>query len=313
MQPEDVKLPVPSLGTARRGEGVLVVQQNNQDKSLIISSINETLETMLGYAKGEVVSRRLETILGQREAQILEDDLEYHDDALDFGDIFSRIREVRLRRRMGDEIRINCTVSRLMSHGQNACFQLVIPNEHERLATTQLKEFIALNLEGRKELDAATNLPNHKTAKEFLSLLKNYISATNIKVVFAVIRVDRHQKSLARYGREACAQLLIHAANCCKTTFRAQDMVFALSDHTLGVMLFDISRESARVVFNRLRWKIRNHHIEFGGKSNFSITTCISFDMLGAESAEEVFERCELAIMGLDSNERNALIELNAV
>jgi len=288
------------------------VMQNNDDKSLIISGMNETLEAMLGYGPGEVLNRKVETILGAAAAAAIVDDLEYTDDAPDFGDLFPRIRDVRLRRRLGEEIKVNCTLSRLMSQGRNACFQIVIPNEHERLAGSKLSDFIALNLEGRKELDPATGLPNHKTAKEFLPLLRTYLAESEMDVVFAILRLDRHQKSLERYGKDACAKLLLHAYNCCRSTFRAEDMIFALSDHTLGVVLFDISRESARVVFNRLRWKIRNHRIEFGGKSDFSITTCIGFDMLVAESADEVFERCELAIMGLDASERNALIETGA-
>lgn len=310
MKTDEIELPVVKPSEARKGEGVLLLVQNNADKSVMITGMNETLEVMLGYGPGEMLNRRVEAILGINAGKTIADDLEYVDDAPDFGDLFPRIRDVRLRRRLGDEIKVNCTLSRIMSQGQNAVFQIVIPNETERLAGSKLRDFIALNLEGRKELDPATGLPNHKTAKEFLPLLKTFLGETEMDVVFAIIRLDRHKKSLERYGRDGTNRLLIHTANCCRSTFRADDMIFALSDHTLGVVLFDISRESARVVFNRLRWKIRSHRIEFGGKSDFSVTTCIGFDMLVVESAEEVFERCELAIMGLDVNERNALIEI---
>ena len=312
MKPNEMELPTSSVLEARKGEGLLIIIQNNNEKSLIISGINESLATLLGYANAELIDCKLETILGKDTAAAIADVLEFEEDAPDFGDVFARIREIKLRRRLGDEIRIECKLSRLLSQGQNACFQMVIPNELERISGTKLKDFLALNLEGRQQIDPATGLPDHQTAKEFLPLLKNYLGDSNIDIVFAVLRLDRHQKSLARYGREACAQLLLHASNCCRTTFRGDDMIFALSDHTLGVVLFDISRESARVVFNRLRWKIRNHRFEFGGKADFTITTCIGFDMLNVEEAAEVFDRCEKAIVALDGNERNALVELNA-
>ncbi len=302
----------PSLNplSARKGEGVLLVVQNNAEKTLTISSMNEVLETMLGYDAGEVLNRRVETILGSREAQAVADDVEYDENAPDFGDVFSRIREVRFRRRMGDEIRVNCTITRLMAQGANACFQIVIPNEHERVTSSKLSEFITLNLEGRKEIDPATGLPNHKTAKEFLPLLKNYFAETDTSIVFAMVRMDRHEKSVARYGREACTQLLMHVCQICRSTFRSEDLIFALSDSTLGIVLFDISHESARVVFNRLRWKIRNHRIAFGGKADFSISTCIGFDLLDLEDVSAAFERCEAVMNNLDANERNALIEI---
>jgi PAS domain S-box-containing protein len=310
MSTQELELPKLNTLAARRGEGMLVLVQNNQDKSVTINSINETLETMLGYGPSELINRKVETILGKNEAELIADDLEYDDSAADFGDIFARIRDVKLRRRLGDEIRVNCTLSRLMSQGQNAVFQLVVPNEQERIATDKLQEFINLSLDGRKELDPATGLPNYKTAKEFLPLLKSYFADSNVNIVFAMMRLDRFDKSVARYGEEACNQLLMHAYNCCRSTFRSHDLIFALSDRTLGVVLFDISRESARVVFNRLRWKIRNHRFAFGGKSEFSISTCIGFDLLDLEKTEAIFDRCEAAMAKLDANERNALVEL---
>lgn len=309
MKPEEIEPPVENALAARRGEGVLLVQQNNADKSLIISAINASLESLLGYDEGEVLNRRLEIILGKREAELMADDLEYSDDSPDFGDIFSRIRDVHLRRRTGDEIRVECTVSRLMAQGGNACFQLVIPNEHERVATTKLSDFIALNLEGRKQLDHATGLPDRHTANEFLPLLKNFFADADMNVVFAMLRMDRHEKSVARYGRDACSQLMLHVAHICQSTFRADDLVFVMSDSTLGVVLFNISPDSARVVFNRLRWKIRNHRFAFGGKADFSISTCIGFDSLDLEDVAGMFNRAEATMIAIDANERNILVE----
>ena len=312
MSTEEINPPIQNALAARRGEAVLLVQQNNADKSLIISGINEALETMLGYAKGEILERRLEIILGKREAQLIAEDLEYEDNGPDFGDIFPRIRDVRLRRRVGDEIRVECTLSRLMSQGENACFQIVIPNEHDRIVTTKLSDFIALNLEGRKALDPAVGLPNHNTAKEFLPLLKNFFAESDINVVFALMRMDRHDKSVARYGNEACAQLLLHVHHICRSTFRNDDLIFALSGSTLGLVLFNITPESARVVFNRLCWKVRNHRFAFGGKADFSISTCIGFDLLDLEDVSGMFERCEATMNALDANERNMLVEFKA-
>ncbi|MEJ0010127.1 MAG: DEAD/DEAH box helicase [Alphaproteobacteria bacterium] len=81
-----------------------------------------------------------------------------------------------------------------------------------------------------------------------------------------------------------------HVANCCRSTFRAEDLISALSDRALGLLLFDISRESARMVLNRLRWNVRNHVLSFGGKSDFSVTISIAFGMLGEKDRAAVIE-----------------------
>ena len=306
-QPMQASDPLPP---ARRGDGILVVLQNNADRTLAIRRMNADMEALLGLAPGQAVGLAFDGILGARTRQWLQEEMEYSDDAPDLGDILSRQRDIYLRRSDGQEIKVQCTLSRLLAEGLNASFQLKIPNEREAFSQQKIRDFIALNFDGRKEIDPASGLPNHHTAETFLPFLKNYLTESNLEASFAVIRIDRHAKSLARYGRDACVELLKHAANCCHAEFRTSDMVFALSDHTLGLLLFDIGRDSARVVLNRLRWNIRNHHIVFGGKSTFSVTVTICFDMLNAQSDDSLLARCEAAIAQVDIDDRNGLIEL---
>lgn len=296
--------------SGRRGDGVLVLVQDNEHRQLIVQRANEALCNLLGYAAGELDNGALESILGTRIAEALQEDLEYSDDAPDVGELLSRQREFRLRHRMGQELPVTITLSRLMAQGHHACFQLVVPNEVESRSQQQLRDFLKLNLEGRQTLDSITGLPDRGTARTYIDLLKNYTASNGMEAAFVVIRLDRHEKSLARYGKAACVQLIQHVANCCRSTFRAEDVVCVLSDHTLGMMLLDISRESVRVVLNRLRWSVRNHRIDFGGKSDFSITISLSFDMLDEHKGDTLLERCEDAVTKLDKDTRNYLIEL---
>ena len=297
-------------GEARRGEGSLIVLQNNELQSLTIHKINPVMEALLGYEADQLVSRDLSTILAPRTIAMLKEELEFKDDAPDLGEILVRQREIYLLHHKGHEVKAICTVTRMMAEGTSASFQLVIPNETEVLGRQKVRDFIALNLEGRKQLDEISGLPNKQTAVDFMPFLKNYLSESGIEASFSVIRVDRHAKNVARYGAEGAAHLLKHTANCCRAAFRSEDLIFALSDHTLGLLLFDISRESSRVVLNRLRWHIRNHHIEFGGKSSFSVTTTIAFDMLDEKNGDTVLTRCEEAIAQFNVDERNGLIDL---
>lgn len=297
---------------ARRGEAVLIVAQSDADKAIAIVAANALAEAMLGEDAGGLVGQPIQGVLGGGVQKIIDEDVEFIEGAPDFGDVFSRLREVKLRRRNGDEIPVSVRVSRLMAQGKNACFQLAITNEYERMNQQKLQEFIRMNLEGRKELDPATGLPDRNTARTFLPLLKSYFVEQDPRVVFAVVHLDRFDKSLQRYGKEACAQLLIQVNQWCRATFRSQDLIFALSDRALGIVLFDIGRESARVVLNRLRWQIRSQRFAFGGKSDFAITTSVGFDVLNLEQPLTVFDECVTAMNALDPNERNALVELSA-
>lgn len=294
----------------RKGDGVVVLLQNNEEKRLTIHGTNAIVANLLGYAEGELAGRDLVSILSQRLATMLDEDLEYADDAPDVGELLGRQREFKLRHRLGHEIAAPVTISRMMAQGHQACFQLVLPNERESRAQQNLKDFLVLNLEGRREMDDITGLPNRNTAETHLGLLKNYIAGNGMEAAFAVIRLDRHEKSLARYGAPACVELLKHTANICRSTFRTEDVICGLTDHTIGLILLDISRESARMVLNRLRWNIRNHRIVFGGKSDFSVTVSISFDMLDEHRGDTLLERCEDSAAALEVDARNVLVEL---
>lgn len=301
-----------NVAESRKNDAVIIVLQSNQDQSFIIHQMNSSAEDMLGFETGEMVGRRFETILAPRLAELLADEIEFYDDAPDLGDVLAKQREVRLRHQSGQELPVECKISRQMAVGSSACFRLAIPNEKEKLGQKKIREFLSLNLDGRKQLDEVLGVPNRATAEAFIPLLENYLAESGIEASLAILRLDRYEKSLGRYGKSGCVVQLQHMVNCCRSSFRSDDIVFVLGDNTLGVILFDISRESARLVFNRLRWKIRNHHIEFGGKSNFSVTTTIVFDMIGADRTTPLLAREEEAVAGLLADERNGLVELGA-
>lgn len=293
----------------RQGDGILIVTQDDARKQWYIRDINDQAADVLGYTPEELKNMPLDSVLGKRTADSLRDMVEFEPDAPDLQDVSVKVREFRLKHRLGDEFVSPVRFTRISSQDSNAWFQMVLPNERDQRAQKQIRDFLKLNLEGRLVIDETTGLPNRDTAKTFHDLLGNYLSSNNSQAAFAVLRIDRHQKSIERYGKDACVDLLKHTANCCRSAFREDDVVCTLNDHTLGLFLLDLPRESARVVLNRLRWLIRSHHIDFGGKSEFSVTVSIAFNML---TSEGVMEACEQSVGKLDQDERNHLIELSA-
>lgn len=294
---------------AREGEGVLLIVQNNLNQTLTIADLNEAAAEKLGFRPEELKGRRLEVVLGAKTAEYIADEIEFADDAPDLEEVLARQRVIRLRNQAGEEWQAACTISRVIAAEGHARFQLMIQNDREQLAQQKVKDFIALTLAGRQQLDEKTNLPDRATAAEFLPLLKNFLAESEIQAAFAVLRVDRFEKSVARYGRDGAITQLQHAAHCCRTTFRGDDLIFNLSDSSIGLVLFDISRESARVVLSRLRWGVRSNRINFGGKNDFAITVSVWFDMLD-DRTDSLLTRCEDAVKALGEDERNQLIEL---
>lgn len=294
----------------RKGEGVLVIVQDNASRQLTIDSMNERASARLGYPEGALNGRKLEVVLGQRTALVIDEDLEYDDDAPDMADVLSRQRELRLRDKAGKEFSVPTTIQRIMATDRNARFHLIMPDEVEGRARQQIADFLKNSLAGHTQIDAATGLPNRATAEAYLRSVGHFMAESNTQVGFAVLRLDRYEKSIARYGAQPTMQLVQHVANCCRSTFRSEDVICALNGPLLGLMLVDISRESVRVVLNRLRWNIRHHTLDFGGKADFSTTVSIAFGMLERDNSEQLLAQGEQAMSQLEADARNTLVEL---
>lgn len=299
----------PKADEGRRGDGLLLIAQDNQRRQLLIEAVNEAALNRLGYREEEIKERKLEVVLGHESALILEEELEYDEHSPDLADVLSRQRELRFRLRSGKEIAVACRINRLLAENRQHRFQLIIPNDREAKARQQLREFLKINLEGHQQLEPATGLPDRPSFDAFIGRVKGFSAESPMEVALAVLRVDRWEKSIARYGEQACKKLVQHVATVCKNTLRSEDVVAGMEDR-LGLMLIDISRDSARVVLNRLRWNIRSHTIDFGGKSDFSITVSLAFTMLSEENSARILSDCEAAVGKLEDDTRNALIEL---
>ncbi len=295
---------------SRKGDAIVLVSQDNTHRKLTIESLNASALVFLGYEEAELKGRKLEVLLGQQSALVLDEELEYDENAPDLADVLSRYRELRVRLRSGQEVSVPFRLNRLMAEHHQSQFQLILPNDRDVTARQKLRDFLKTNLEGHQQLDAITGLPDRATMQATIERIRNFSSENQAQVCVAVIRLDRWQKSIARYGHEQCQLLLKHIASQCRSTFRTEDVIAGLGD-SLGLILIDLSRESARVVLTRLRWNIGSHLMEFGGKSNFSNTISVAFAMLGDESGKEILRQCEAAITKLDHDTRNVLIELD--
>lgn len=292
------------------GDGVVTLTQDDARKQWYIQDVNDQAAEILGYRPDELKTLPLDTVLGKKTSDALRELVEFEPGAPDLGDAVLKIREFRLKHRSGDEFTAPVSLSRTESRDNLAWFQLVLPNEREQRAKTQMREFLKNQLEGSMVIDAATGIPDRETARLYFASLQNYLSTHEREAAFAILRMDRHPKAIARYGREACVTLLKHVINCCRSIFRTDDVVCVLNDHMVAIFLPDLHRDAARVVLNRLRWLIRSHRLDFGDKPDFSVTVSIAFSMLSGRDPEASLEDSEDILLALDQDERNQLIEL---
>lgn len=287
----------------------LVLCQNNEKQSVKIKEASEALAKTLGHLRSELEGMELREFLGQKTADALADLLEFDADARDVDAVLASIREFKLKHHNGEELVFAQKCYRLAPRDAQQWFQLSLKDERRQIEEQSLPQLLKKNLAGVYAEDEATGLANRATCERYLDQVANYVSTHSVKACFAVLRIDRYEKSRAQYGQLGADKLVQHIAQHCKGRFREEDLVSYLGDAHVGLLLMDTLEETSRIVLNRLRGSIASHMLQFGGKSNFSVTVSIAFTEMLGESGQDVIGRVEKQIAAIDVDARSALVK----
>lgn len=295
---------------AKEALAYLVLSQNNEARRIHVREASPSAASILGRNITELEGIDFSKILTPKLAEVVEDYLEYEEGAPDLDEVLRKVGDFRLLHADGSEIPLVHRIVRDPARDQHHWFRLILKDERREIAENSLQSIIHHNLAGVRSEDAESGLPDRYSAGKYLEIVQNYVRSHDLDACFAILRIDRNDKNVARYGKPACVELLNHVARCCRSKFREEDVVCKLSDHMLGLFLLDIKPESVRVVLNRLRWFISSHRIQFGGKADFSVTVSIVFGSAKAHSDDNLITLCEQEVHNIPADERNMLIEL---
>lgn len=300
------------MSSGKEGDAYLIVSQNNQKRQVKVKESSDAVAVLLGRMPQEMEGALLQDILGKRAKEAVDDYLEYEADAPDLQDVLSRVQDFKLTHYNGEEIPFALKIFRDQARDFNDWFRMLLKDERRKIQENSFMEMLQRNMAGVCSLEEKTGLPDRYSAQQYIELVQKYVRSHGIKVCFAVIRVDRWEKSVARYGKEPCVEQLRHVANCCKSMFRDNDVVCCLSEKAIGLFLFNIPIETARVVISRMRSSMGAHRIAFGGKPDFAVTVSVSFMPISADESRDILTLCEDAIVSIDQDERGTVIELEA-
>lgn len=299
------------MTTQRSLDSIFIIKQDNADKSLTIIEANDHALELIKSNAALLLNASLYSIFADKTREYLEDAIEFDNEGMDIYAACQKIRNLRLKTAHGDEFSSEFHIAPIESRDGKDWFRLVIVHENLQRKREQFSQFLQDHLAGIATLDTQTGLPAGNAASEYIEMFKRMLDSNEMQGICALIRVDRQHKTIARYGKSGLVELLKHVANCCKSTFRVDDIVCQIDDHTLALFLVDIDIDAARVVLNRLRWNIRSHRIVFGDKEDFSVTVSIAFSSISANPALALQKPLE-ALSKLPEDERNQLIELVA-
>ncbi len=296
----------------RSDDAVITICQNNPKKSIEITDINKIAEDMLGHKNGDLRGKTLGSILPSRIAEMMNEYVEYTHDSNDVGEVLSKVQSFAVISKEGKETGYRLKVVRSESSGETINFKLVLQDRMGLRKNEALRQAIQENFKGHEVLDPATHLPDKYSLGKDIELMGYYNSKSDLRTCFAILQVDHFDDYFSQYGNNVCVSIMKHVAMVCRQNLRPDDVVGSVSARRLGVLLLDTTPESARMVFNRLRWQIAANPFELPDKATLGLSVSITFARIGGVIADRnLIDDCAAAMDTLGANAANALLEVD--
>lgn len=295
----------------RTNDAVITITQNNVAKMIKISEVNPQAEELIGYKAEELVGKSLEKILPSRIADLLKEYVEFDGDANDVGVVLAKVQSFSILGKGGKETVYRMKLVRAESSGETLHFSLVLHDTVGLRKNEALRKVIQDNFKGHEVLDAATGLPDKGSLIKDIAVMGRYGNTGDILSCFAILQIDQYDELLAKTDVQGI-DVIKHVAGVARQGLRPDDVVGGVNHRRIGVLLVDTLPESARMVFNRLRWQIAANPYLLADKSPVGVSVSISFCRIGAKVADkDVFTQCEKSLDGLRAEAVNAMVEVS--
>ncbi|NBX03198.1 MAG: PAS domain-containing protein [Alphaproteobacteria bacterium] len=299
-----------SLGY-RSNDAVVTICQNNQAKSIEIHHVNPAAVELLGYDAVELEGKKLDRILPPRIAEMLNEFVEFEENANDVGEVLAKVQSFSIVGRDDKETGFRLKVVRTEPVGGSLSFALVLQDKNGMRRNENIRSAIAESFKGHEALDPDIALPDRYSLGKDIDLITPYNNKAEVRSCFAILQLDHADELFGQYGRTKFNAIRKHVAMLCRNNLRPDDVVGIISNRRTGVLLMDTVPEGERIVFNRLRWQIAASPFVLPDNTTVGLSVSISFCAVGGENVHKnLIEICEHALDRAGPSATNALVEI---
>lgn len=281
------------LNTYRRHDAVLVVCQNNEARKIEIAAVNDQAQSITGYSNEELVGADLLEILDEKSTQLLNEEIDFVHGRDDVADVLTKVRSLSIHAKAGEVHEFRLRVVRSEMVDSHPTFHLVLEDERLALENDNFKRVLKENFKGHEVIDERTGLPNRMSLMKDLEMFQFFAKKREVTACFAVLQLDNAAQLAAMMGDQVPFQVLKHLGQLCTQRLRNEDTVGLLSSGSLGLILMQITPQSARVVLNRLRWSAASMPVILDTGKRVDPKISIAFHMIGEEGPENIIVSCE--------------------
>ena len=289
--------------SSRQSEAVMMVVQNNDTHSVRVSGANQTLLTLLGY-DSLPEEAPLNDFLGAKTRALVEEDVEFDDDAKDVMQVLSRLRDIKLRTATGSEIAVQCKISRSMAHDRHHLFRLVFfstdyVNERQVLINSIKYHFME-----NHTLDEATQLPDRSSLSHYIALTQQFSAEHHLSACFVYMQLSP-DSALPESEQEAA---LHHVGQVIVRNLREDDTIGRIAADALGIVLIDVNKTTVHLALNRIRHMIVSDPYQTADGQTYIPPIRQAAIMLEESDPQEVVDMC-VALLQEDTDAEMVLFK----
>jgi hypothetical protein len=182
------------LTSRRRDDAIVSVCQDNEQRTVLILSLNQVAENLLQYKKEDLLNKPLVKILSTRVADSISDYLDYTENGRDLFDILPKIINFSLIDSKGKDIQVKVKVFRTVQFTRDKInYELLI---RDISLFHKLRIFRDNYLAGRKyENHNLFGILNNDSTMLELHVMLNFAFQHQINIVVGMIGVDKRSFS----------------------------------------------------------------------------------------------------------------------
>ena len=281
----------------RKGDIVITICQNNEQKSITVESIKDStgaLDKLLGYTQKEIIGTSIKDILSPRIRENIDDYLEFEEQGNDLASVLAKSRDFSMIAKSGEKVNLSMRIQHDVAPDQHEWFVMVVQ------ASSPVGEEVTkmlLALKEREEVDEWTGLANRHSFLEQAEVSQYYVEKEQTAASFAALIIDEFDDIVSSYGEGTSKALLKELIVRCEHTFRQEDILGSLGEGRIGIVLFGAGEDNASIPLNRLRKNLKDDPLVIPGDNNTSVTVSITYkEITQKENIEYIAKHCERSL-----------------
>lgn len=293
-----------TISAKRKGDALITLCQNNQEKRLEVAKMNLAAERLTGYPISELVGQKFETVLSDRVREAVDDNVDFADEYGDFAAVARKIPNFQIVNKDGREIAVSLKVFHLASEEKDKqLYELLMRDVTLIKRMEELKVQLNLNDE-LGAVDEDVEIPTEAAIRSALRIAYSFIEGYPIEVSYATIGID----NITKYPYDVAIGLIKSVAEEIKRTVRDEDMVAYLGEGQIGVMLLDCNTDNAKSVIDRINKNIKTKEIKLIDGTKPKITLSMAYIQILAEyDVDKLLDASRQAAFSLEANGGNKI------